>query len=59
MTIPQILSVLIQVSRNPAATVQRVKPKLPQTSLVSWQGKARTRREDELARFQQATLTEH
>ena len=62
MTIPQLLSALLDVTRSPAVATPRRKPQQGTNGpLVSWNGKARTRREDELARFRQetATVSEH
>jgi len=56
MTIPQILSALLDVTRSPAMATPRRRPQEPHRPLVSWQGKARTRREDELARFHQTAV---
>jgi|GEM_PF-5638711 len=57
MTIPQILSALLDVTRSPAVATPRRKPQQDtHAPLVSWNGKARTRREDELARFRQESM---
>ncbi|HEX7816191.1 hypothetical protein [Dyella sp.] len=52
MTIPQLLSALLDMSRTPAMATPRRHSKPQHSQLVSWSGQARTRREDELARFQ-------